>query len=86
MSEKHLEVLLDLTFDCAGFNTRRSVCKRRGLEVLKEKNSWGSASQNYDGAIKKAEKELDSVGKLRLAFEFLIDSGYESFRDPIKRI
>jgi ParB family chromosome partitioning protein len=86
MSVKHLDALLELAFENAGFNVARSIAKRRGLEVPKETNTWGSNSWDYTGAIEKLFKELDNAGKLRLAFELLIDDGYESFRKGIKKI
>ena len=55
------------------------------IASIKE-NSWGSASWDYQGAVKEMAKKLDTVGKLRLAFEFLIDTGYDSLREGIGKI
>lgn len=86
MTEKHLDALLELALEQAGSNLYRSVAKRHELTVPKEKNTWGSTSWNYDGAVKEMAKGLDNSGKIRLIFELLIDTGYDSLRDGIEKI
>lgn len=86
MSEKHLDALLALSLDQASSNLYRAVAKRHELEVEKQKNTWGSTTWNYKGAVEKMVKGLDNVGKLRMAFELLIDTGYDSLRNGIGKI
>jgi hypothetical protein len=64
----------------------RSVAKRHELEVPKEKNTWGSTSWNYEGAVKKKAGGLDRAGKIRLVVELLNDTVYDSLREGVKKI
>ena len=83
LSENHLEALLGLALEMAGSNLMRSVAKRHEFEVKKEKNTWGSTSWDYSGAVKSAVKEMDKTAKIRMVFELLIDTGYDSLRNGI---
>lgn len=86
MSEKHLDALLELSFEISGSNTARSVAKRHELEVVKEKSEWGSEHYDHIGAIRKSAKSMTKTEKVRLVFELLVDSGYESLRSGISKI
>lgn len=86
LSEKHLEALLALAFDNCPSNAYRNIAKRHELEVKKETSSWGSTSYNYDGAVKAYAKTLDKTEKARLAFEMLIDTGYDTLRAGIGKL
>ena len=86
MSNKHLEALLALSMDQASSLLWGKVAKRHELEAKKEKTEWGSLIYNYQGAVKKFSEGLDENGKIRLAFELLIDTGYDSLRDGIGKI
>lgn len=86
MSEKNLDALLALALEMAGSNLMRSVSKRHELEPKKLKNTWGSTSIDYAGAVKEMAKGLESKGKIQLVFELMIDTGYESLRVGIGKI
>ncbi|MFZ3032277.1 MAG: hypothetical protein WA082_04530 [Candidatus Moraniibacteriota bacterium] len=87
MSDKHLEALLGLVLEISGANTARSIAKRRELDVEKEKSEFtGSTSYNYLGAIKKSVKAMTKTEKVRLVFELLIDTGYDSLRNGVGKI
>ena len=80
----HLDAMLALALEQAGFNLYRTVAKRHELEVKKQKNTWGSSSWDYSGAVKAYAKAADKDEKLRLVFELLIDTGYDQLRDGMK--
>lgn len=86
MSKKHLEALLALSMDQASSLIWSKVAKRHELEVKKTKTEWGSTNFNYEGAVKKFAEGLDETGKARLAFELLIDTGYDTLRAGIGKI
>ncbi|MDQ5987364.1 MAG: Nucleoid occlusion protein [Syntrophus sp. SKADARSKE-3] len=86
-TETHLKALLALAFDQASANAYRSIAKRRELEVKKVKNSWGSGTTiDYSGAVKSVAKDMDKTEQARLAFELLIDSGYDSLRSGVGKL
>jgi ParB family chromosome partitioning protein len=85
-AERHLEALLALTLDNCSSNTYRNIAKRHELEVKKEKMTYGATSYDYVGAVKAYAKTLDSTGKAQLAFEMLIDTGYDSLRPGIGKL
>jgi ParB family chromosome partitioning protein len=82
---EHLDVLVDLTFEAAGYLACQRICKRHGIEVEKREDFPGSFSRDYSGALKKLIKESDNDSKTRFVFEMLIDNGY-SLRDEFKKI
>lgn len=86
LTEKHLDAFLALSMDQASANVWRGVAKRHGLEVKKEKTTWGAQSYNYQGAVKKWAAGLKGAEKARLAFELLIDTGYDSLREGVGKL
>jgi ParB/RepB/Spo0J family partition protein len=87
MSDKHLDALLALALEHASSNLFRSVAKRHELEPVKVKNSWGDGTSNdYTGPVKKFAAGLDKANKLKMAFELLIDTGYDSLRKGVEEL
>jgi len=86
MSGKHLDALLTLTLEQAGSNLYRSVSKRHELKPEKVKCHWGGTTIAYDKAVKEWAKGISKTEKIRLAFELLIDTGYESLREGIGKL
>lgn len=86
LKEKHLEALLALSMEAASSNVWRAVAKRHEIETEKKKSSWGSSYFDYQGAVKKWAEKLGKVEKARLAFELIIDTGYDSLREGIGKI
>ncbi len=83
---KHLEALFALACDNTSANTWRSVAKRRELKVEKKKGSWGSSYYDYRSAVESIAQKMNATEKARLAFEFLIDTGYESHHKGIGKL
>lgn len=86
LKEKHLEALLALAMDQASANTFRGIAKRHELELTKKKSSWGADFIDYQGAVKRWAEKLGKVEKARLAFELLIDTGYDTLREGIGKL
>lgn len=87
LNEQQLEALYELSFNSCSSNAFRSIAKRRELEVKKVKNSWGNGfTSDYKNAVKEAGKNMAKAEKLRLTFELLIDTGYDSLREGIGKI
>ncbi len=86
LSEKNLEVLIALSLEFAGSNTYRTVAKRHELEIEKEKNEWGGTCFRYDKAILKMANGSNKNEKIKLVFELLADTGYNSLLKGIEKI
>ncbi len=88
LKDKHLEALLELAFDQCSSLAYRTISKRHELKTERKKPYWdgGNAYYDYSGALKKFSETLDKTGRARLAFELLIDMGYDSFRKGIGKI
>jgi ParB family chromosome partitioning protein len=86
LSENHVEALLSLSLDIAGSNASRSICKRHDIEVKKESNGMGYSYFNYQKALKNWISSKSKAEKIKMAFELLIDTGYDSQREGVGKL
>lgn len=86
VTDKMLEALLSLSVENAGSNVMRSVAKRHELEMKKTKTAWGGEYYDYASAVKKFIIPMDKTDKLKMVFELLIDTGYDSLRAGVGKL
>lgn len=86
VTDKMLEALLALTVENAGSNVMRGVAKRHELEMKKTKTQWGGEYYDYTSAVKKFIAPMDKTDKLKMVFELLIDTGYDSLRAGVGKL
>jgi ParB family chromosome partitioning protein len=71
LSEKQLDVLLELSFRRNSTAYQIPIVKRHGLEAIK-KTSNGYTQRDYETPLRKLVKDGGKEAKLRLVFEFLL--------------
>lgn len=83
LSEKHLDALLALAVENAGGNQCRTIGKRHGIVPKKGANEF---TYGYGAPLKKWASEQTKVERLRLTFELLADTGYDSLREGLSQL
>jgi ParB family chromosome partitioning protein len=86
MTDRMLEALLALAVENAGSNVMRGVAKRHELEMKKTKTEWGGEYYDYSSVVKKFIAPMDKTDKMKMVFELLIDTGYDSLRAGVGKL
>jgi ParB family transcriptional regulator, chromosome partitioning protein len=75
LSEKHLDVLLDLVFERCGTAHQMPLVKRHGLKA-DVKKSKDYTSRDYEAPLRRMAEDAGNNGKLRMIFELLSPTFY----------
>lgn len=71
LPEKQLDVILGLALRASSHDVRQQVAKRRALEVIEKKDSWGK-HKDYQESIRLYAEGLKPQEKVGLLFELLV--------------
>ncbi len=86
LSEKHLDILLDLAFERCGTSYQMPLVKRHGLKAdIKKSKDYGN-SRDYEAPLRRLAEDAGTEGKLRLIFELLLPmfSTYSDDKNVLK--
>ena len=74
LSEKHLDILLDLVFARFGYSYLAPVASRHGIKSIKTKNKYDYVSRDLVGPMKKWILEGGNKRKIETIFEVAIEA------------
>lgn len=71
LTEKQLGILTDLAIKRGAHDVHQQAVGRRGIEVIKQKTSWGQY-KSYESTLIKAAEKMTAKEKVGLLFEMLV--------------